>query len=351
MPYLLHTPTNKKHLFTAEKANEVLNDENRAGLWKRCDDESFEFDTERNEYVTDRRALITRHVGGIGDYVILIPAIKAKILKGYKIDLCIPQKFHALFSHLDVKLYDHDAEMKKEDYREVYHFADIFTLYEEETGGQPDLDRFEISHKYLKVSDYLQDSYSAADFGFATPGRSEIREIPFVGVALRTTSPLRNWPFFREIVSEGYRFHAFDAVRSSPGMVSENCRSIVELINRVADMDLIVSGDTGILHLALALGVPTISIFGPTDPKFVISRYDTDKISFYGEWANCSAPCYNQKSRGFQASVCKPQIIPVCMKSVQPETVKRAIDAFFQRRVTNGKNSFKSDRKVPIPIS
>jgi ADP-heptose:LPS heptosyltransferase len=46
---------------------------------------------------------------------------------------------------------------------------------------------------------------------------------------------------------------------------------------------LMVSGDTGPLHLAAAAGTPTVALFGPTDPKrngpfaaddLVVSRYD-----------------------------------------------------------------------------
>ena len=47
---------------------------------------------------------------------------------------------------------------------------------------------------------------------------------------------------------------------------------------------LVVSGDTGPLHIATAVGTPTVSLFGPTDPDrngpyqtddVVVSRYDT----------------------------------------------------------------------------
>jgi heptosyltransferase-1 len=47
---------------------------------------------------------------------------------------------------------------------------------------------------------------------------------------------------------------------------------------------LVVSGDTGPLHIAVAVGTPTVSLFGPTDPArngpyreedATVSRYDT----------------------------------------------------------------------------
>ena len=43
--------------------------------------------------------------------------------------------------------------------------------------------------------------------------------------------------------------------------------SIVELINQIENLDLFVTGDSGPMHLAAALQVPTVAIFGPTNDK------------------------------------------------------------------------------------
>jgi heptosyltransferase-1 len=42
--------------------------------------------------------------------------------------------------------------------------------------------------------------------------------------------------------------------------------SIRELIESLRGTALFVGGDTGPMHLAAMLGVPTVAIFGPTDP-------------------------------------------------------------------------------------
>jgi heptosyltransferase-2 len=43
--------------------------------------------------------------------------------------------------------------------------------------------------------------------------------------------------------------------------------TVSELIDRIAGCDLLIAGDTGPLHIARALGVPVVALFGPTSEK------------------------------------------------------------------------------------
>ncbi|MBI2819031.1 MAG: glycosyltransferase family 9 protein, partial [Acidobacteria bacterium] len=49
-----------------------------------------------------------------------------------------------------------------------------------------------------------------------------------------------------------------------PGTYSGNLGGLIALLRRAR---LMIGPDTGPLHLAAALGVPTVALFGPTDPK------------------------------------------------------------------------------------
>jgi heptosyltransferase-2 len=40
----------------------------------------------------------------------------------------------------------------------------------------------------------------------------------------------------------------------------------------LAEIDLLVAGDTGVAHLAAALGTPTVTLFGPPDPALSAPR-------------------------------------------------------------------------------
>lgn len=63
---------------------------------------------------------------------------------------------------------------------------------------------------------------------------------------------------------EGLRIARQAAV---PVEVASGRLDYAALLDEVAGCDLVVGNDTGTLHLAAACGVPTVTLFGPTDPR------------------------------------------------------------------------------------
>jgi heptosyltransferase-1 len=59
---------------------------------------------------------------------------------------------------------------------------------------------------------------------------------------------------------------ARETEKASGGTAKPLLCSITELIALTRQAKLFVGGDTGPLHLAAALGIPVVAIFGPTDP-------------------------------------------------------------------------------------
>lgn len=55
-------------------------------------------------------------------------------------------------------------------------------------------------------------------------------------------------------------------VTAAPGAERAPGGSLLELARALSGESLLVSGDSGARHLAIALGVPTVGLFGPTDP-------------------------------------------------------------------------------------
>lgn len=91
------------------------------------------------------------------------------------------------------------------------------------------------------------------------------------------------------------------------------------LLNRC---DLLVSNDTGIMHLGAALGVPTVGIFGPDTPR----RYapiGRMTASVYAR-AKCS-PCINIY-RGLSPLKCANPVASECLAQITVDDVMRAAE-------------------------
>ena len=67
--------------------------------------------------------------------------------------------------------------------------------------------------------------------------------------------------------------------------------TIGELIENLKTCHLVLSNDTGTMHLAAALGVPTVALFGSTDPGLTSPIGDIHKVIW--ENVDCS-PCFKK---------------------------------------------------------
>ena len=86
-----------------------------------------------------------------------------------------------------------------------------------------------------------------------------------------------------------------------------------------AELDALVCGDTGVAHLAAALGTPVAVLFGPTDPGLTAPR---GPVSVIRHAVPC-APCFYRTC----------PIEHPCMREITAETVWREVDALLARTV------------------
>jgi heptosyltransferase-3 len=103
-------------------------------------------------------------------------------------------------------------------------------------------------------------------------------------------SPKKNWPIedfltvARTFSAEGRRvtwcMGPAEDERGFRDLSGEllQCASLVELAARLVTARFYVGNDTGITHLAAALGVPTVAIFGPTDPRIWAPRGENVRV-------------------------------------------------------------------------
>ncbi len=98
----------------------------------------------------------------------------------------------------------------------------------------------------------------------------------FVALAPGAKHPNRQWPWFNKLarllqgtglkqVWLGLKSEGPDRV---PGLDLRGKTTISQLLAVVSRARVLVSGDTGPMHLARATGVPVVALFGPTLPEF-----------------------------------------------------------------------------------
>ena len=89
--------------------------------------------------------------------------------------------------------------------------------------------------------------------------------------------------------------------------------TLVNLVNLYNKSDLLITHDTGLLHIAKLSDINTIALFGPVNPVERVGKNDKIDTIWIGNDLPCS-PCYNGKS----FADCKNNI---CMKNISVEIV------------------------------
>ncbi|MDD5680770.1 MAG: lipopolysaccharide heptosyltransferase II, partial [Candidatus Omnitrophica bacterium] len=77
---------------------------------------------------------------------------------------------------------------------------------------------------------------------------------------------------------------------------------------------LVISGDSGPMHIAVSVGTNTIAIFGPTDPE-ITGPYGGNNYVIIKKDIGCKVPCYDLTCRENR-----------CMKAVSAEDIMKKIE-------------------------
>jgi lipopolysaccharide heptosyltransferase II len=100
--------------------------------------------------------------------------------------------------------------------------------------------------------------------------------------------------------------------------------SVPELVALLAESDVVVSGDSGPMHIACAVGTPVVALHGPTDPAISGPTTPDAIVLRHRLWC---APCYDASA----TAECRFGN-PVCMKELAPRMVAAAVRRHIELR-------------------
>lgn len=194
-------------------------------------------------------------------------------------------------------------------------------VHELSTGGKPEMDRLEVWARHAGVWPVApvapvigELARARARARWADLGLDPLRTVamsPSASIAVRSYRPGRAGLLVEELRRQGLQVLVLDtADGDTPGLRSVD-RDIETQIALLAMSRCFVGPDSGMLHVAMCLGVPSVGIFGPTSPSHILGCYRTAHRAVVGRWSEgtymnhgCRGACMNFASLGYSARRC-----------------------------------------------
>jgi ADP-heptose:LPS heptosyltransferase len=206
-------------------------------------------------------------------------------------------------------------------------------------------------HEAIRSPQFPVEADDAA-WAASVVGRLAARSGPLVALHPGTGAPVKNW-LQERWADVAQRIAATHAARliltGGPGegalidtiaaeidpkpetLVGET--SIGQLAALFARCDLVVGGDSGPLHLAAAVGTPTVRLYGPTD------------VREFGPWPPgeahiaLAADLSCQPCRNLVAPPCGARETPACLRALEPDAVVTAATRLLRHAPTRQANA------------
>ena len=140
------------------------------------------------------------------------------------------------------------------------------------------------------------------------------------GARILVTGSLLDLPLARRLADRMHHAPFVAAGRT-------DLRLLIALLKRI---DLLVTLDSGPMHLAAAVGTPLVALFGPTDPRL------NGPYGGEGTIVRVSLPCSPCRKRR-----CQIQDDRLCMRSISEEAVAEAASALL---ATSSRHRTRNDR-------
>lgn len=297
--------------------------------------------------VPTHACLVTRAMGGAGDIATMIPGVVASAIKrGRPVHFAVPRVFLQLIRGIPeiVPLASEDP-LGYEDFAEWINFSECpASRVESATAPNVTKGRVEIFANALGMgADDLDRSGWTARFRLDQrqhAAREALRRAArdrgrlLVGIAPFSREEYKST---RALIAAADRLaeeHQVLVLHPSrpPALAASDLQmaatpDLASLMAVIAACDYLVTIDTVHVHLAGALGTPTLAIFGPTDGRLVTRHHPSSVL--LQPWRNCTLmPCWRHED-----SDCELALGPVslCLRHLSMDEI---LEAFARLRRT-----------------
>ena len=270
-------------------------------------------------YNSKRRQVTFIRDMGIGDVLMVMPSLRAVKKKYPHIEMryAVQRLYVPLFEDFEIPtgaIEDLNGRLNVVDLRG----------YSERASDRRTAPRIDVFARYLQVHP-LEDRAIRLRFDNEAEVNHVIGKMrnagatftkPLIGLALRGSTAVRTIPtetsraFAALAVEQGCEVMLLDQEQigwSEPGVIDATGHlSVRDLAVATKYMDVVVSSDTGLYHIANAVGTPAVVVFSTIDPDLRTRYYGQCSVIWHGNNRN-GCPCFDAGCHDLQ-----------CLKAVTP---------------------------------
>lgn len=259
--------------------------------------------------------LLLMNMNGLGDDIHAMPVVWQKIKDGFNVTVVGREFSKECFTSIGAQFIDENETYPgwikevQRDYGVILSLKQWCLQHESETAGYISKDRFEqlaeligttIPKKFSWAKTFKLGPRKPRDYTLYSPkSYAEVRTYWYNGA--------------QDIQGE--------VIEVRPGMY----KTFRDLLKAVYEAKQVIAVDNGILNVALALNVPSVGIYGPTDERFISECYGRFhtlrfKSARVTSVPGCFAPCSSQSTRGYSGA-CKRRA--KCLDMVSPQDIAK----------------------------
>ena len=266
--------------------------------------------------------LVIRQMG-LGDVLMLTPALQAlHTQRQVQVHLATYARYLPVVRGLD---FVHRAYALGSDYQAERFALTVDLNWTVEWGDEVEqMPRQDIFAQHLGVKLSRRQPHYRVTSGERRWAQRQLSMLPrpLIGIQTHASCPQRSYPY--QHVWELIRIlqgHAHSVLTLGQQTLGPFPARTVDLTGMVSvreaaalieQMDLMICPDSGLLHLAVAVGTPTLGLFGPIPPWLRVAGYPRCVVLAAVEACGC-LPCFDRRA----PRNCDCQ----CMKALSPQQV------------------------------